>query len=136
MLHRHELWFRVEFGISDAVMIDDHQTLDERVFGLRDVAEGDGTFVEDSVSHLRVNNVVDQVGDGLFGVFLQTARSRFHRVGHHDDGLFESGGVRPWISEIVFVHLFFAEFVNSLDVEVFHQRASVVCLNDVANRFG
>ena len=106
MFHRYELWFRVEFGISDAVVIDDHQTLDERVFGLRDVAEGDGTVDKCAVGHLSVDDAVDQFGNGLGGVLFQAARRGFDGVGHHENSLFARERIGAGISEFGFVDIF------------------------------
>ena len=54
-------------------MIDCFEALDEGLFGLRDVAEGDGAIIESTIRHLPINDTIDQLGDGLFGVLLQTA---------------------------------------------------------------
>ena len=43
-------------------MIDCFEALDEGLFGLRDVAEGDGAIIESTIRHLPINDTIDRVG--------------------------------------------------------------------------
>ena len=54
------LWsgFRVEFGISNACVVNGLQTFCHHTFGISYIAEGNGTFAEIACLHLSINNAV------------------------------------------------------------------------------
>lgn len=57
--------------VRDASMVDGLQTLDEHALGEGDVTEGDRTLLEEAVSHLAIDELVDQARDALLGIFLE-----------------------------------------------------------------
>ena len=66
-------------------MIDSLELLDEYRLGVGDVTEGDGTFLEIALSHLSVDEAVDEFADGLLGV-----------VGKGSGGGFDGVGLEGW----------------------------------------
>ena len=52
-------------------MVDGLQALDEHALGEGDVTEGDRTLLEEAVSHLTIDEFVDQTRDALLGIFLE-----------------------------------------------------------------
>ena len=52
-------------------MVDGFQSFDEHALGEGDVTEGDRTLLEEAVSHLTIDELVDQARDALLGIFLE-----------------------------------------------------------------
>lgn len=52
-------------------MVDGLQALDEYALGEGDVTEGNRTLLEEAVSHLAIDEFVDQARDALLGIFLE-----------------------------------------------------------------
>ena len=52
-------------------MVDGFQSFDEYRLGEGDVTEGDRTLLEEAVSHLAIDEFVDQARDALLGIFLE-----------------------------------------------------------------
>ena len=52
-------------------MVDGLQAFDEHALGEGDVTEGDRTLLEEAVSHLTIDELVDQARDTLLGIFLE-----------------------------------------------------------------
>lgn len=57
--------------VRDASMVDGLQAFDEYRLGEGDVTEGDRTLLEEAVSHLTIDEFVDQARDALLGIFLE-----------------------------------------------------------------
>ena len=61
----------VQVWIGNSGMVDGLQALDEHALGEGDVTEGDRTLLEEAVSHLTIDELVDQARDALLGIFLE-----------------------------------------------------------------
>ena len=85
MFYNHQLF--IQMRIRNSRMINGFQTFCEHHFGQGDVAEGDRTFLEETFSHLTVDELVDERADAFLGIFVERAGGCFHRVGHHQNSL-------------------------------------------------
>ena len=61
-----QLFFQL--GVGNTRMIDGFQLLDEDGLGVGDVAESDGTLLEITFFHLRVDQSVHQLADALLRI--------------------------------------------------------------------
>ena len=61
----------VQVWIGNPGMVDGFQSFDEYRLGEGDVTEGDRTLLEEAVSHLAIDEFVDQARDALLGIFLE-----------------------------------------------------------------
>lgn len=61
----------VQVWIGNPGVVDGFQTFDEYRLGQGYVAEGDRTLLEEAVSHLAIDEFVDQARDALLGIFLE-----------------------------------------------------------------
>ena len=96
-----------------------------------DVLEGNRAFLEVSFLYLTVDDFLHQVGNAFFRIFRQTSGSRFHRVGHHQDGLFLGKRIRSRILERFLVDYLIGVFVLVRDVEIFGQSRTVMRTDEV-----
>lgn len=78
MFNNHQLF--IQMRIRNSRMINGFQTFCEHHFGQGDVAEGDRTFLEETFSHLTVDELVDERADAFLGIFVERAGGCFHRV--------------------------------------------------------
>ena len=85
-------------------MVNRLQLFFEHVFSHGDVVERDGAVFEESFLHLAVHDLIHQSADTLFRVLVQASGSGFHRVRHHQNGLFQRERVRTGVSEKGFVY--------------------------------
>ena len=63
--------FLVQVWIGNPGVVDGFQSFDEYRLGEGDVTEGDRTLLEEAVSHLAIDELVDQARDALLGIFLE-----------------------------------------------------------------
>ena len=117
-------------------MVNAFQSLYQYSLGGGDVAEGYGTFLEVSLCHLRVDDAVYYVGDGLLRIFRQRARCRLHTVCHHQYGLLTAEGVGARVAERCLVHVFVGVLVLVCGVEILGKALSVVREDEVAYHVG
>ena len=82
-----------QFRIIHAGVVNRLQLLNEYSFGIGDIAECDGTFLEITFIHLGVDELVDKIADALFRIVGKGARGCFYGICHHQDGLFLGEGV-------------------------------------------
>lgn len=61
----------VQVWIGNPGVVDGFQSFDEYRLGEGDVTEGDRTLLEEAVSHLAIDEFVDQASDALLGIFLE-----------------------------------------------------------------
>ena len=61
----------VQVWIGNPGVVDGFQSFDEYRLGEGDVTEGDRTLLEEAVSHLAIDEFVDQARDALLGIFLE-----------------------------------------------------------------
>ena len=61
----------VQVWIGNPGVVDGFQSFDEYRLGQGDVTEGDRTLLEEAVSHLAIDEFVDQARDALLGIFLE-----------------------------------------------------------------
>ena len=61
----------VQVWIGNPGVVDGFQSFDEYRLGEGDVTEGDRTLLEEAVSHLAIDELVDQARDALLGIFLE-----------------------------------------------------------------
>lgn len=61
----------VQVWIGNPGVVDGFQSFDEHALGEGDVTEGDRTLLEEAVSHLAIDELVDQARDALLGIFLE-----------------------------------------------------------------
>ena len=71
---------------------------------LFDVGQGERAFVEQSLVHFALDDLVDHVLDALGRGTIQTARGAFHRIGQTDNSALLGLRVRARITEVVLAH--------------------------------
>ena len=81
-------------------MVNSLESFDEYLFSESDVSERDRALLEETICHLSVDELIDEVTDAFFCILVQRARSRFNRICHHQDGLFAGKWVRTRILEL------------------------------------
>mgnify|MGYP006956034211 CR=1 FL=1 len=107
-------------------MINRLEAFDEHHLGEGDVTEGDRAFLEVTICHLTVDELVDQGADALLRVFLERAGGCLDRVCHHEDGLLTSERVRTRILEERLVDLLVGMRIAIMYVEVLGDARAVV----------
>ena len=116
MFNNHQLF--IQMRIRNSRMINGFQTFCEHHFGQGDVAEGDRTFLEETFSHLTVDELVDERADAFLGIFVERAGGCFHRVGHHQNSLLTGEWIRTWILEKLLVYIFIWMGITIINIEI------------------
>ena len=90
----------VQVRIRNTGMVNSLESFDEYLLSESNVSERDRALLEETICHLSVDELIDEVTDAFFCIFVQRARSRFNRICHHQNGLFAGKWVRTRILEL------------------------------------
>ena len=112
-------------------MVNSLESFDEYLLSESDVSERDRALLEETICHLSVDELIDEVTDAFFCIFVQRARSCFNRICHHQDGLFAGKWVRSWILELRLVNHLCRVSITVINIEILGDARSVMSSDEI-----
>lgn len=126
----------VQFGITNAGVIDGFEFLDKGSFDRLHIAEAEGGIAQETVGDLRVDDAVDELRDTFVGVFFEASRSGFDGIGHHEYSRFLREWVGTGVGEFRFVYGLVGVFVTERVIKEFGFPVPVVRGDKVFDSLG
>ena len=100
-----------------------------------DILETKRRLVELAVGNLRINHLVNRLGDGLFGEVLQTARTGFDGIGHHEDSRLFGGRFGSRIAEERLIYFLIRMRVAIGVIEIAHEGGTMMGSDEINDDF-
>ena len=100
-----------------------------------DILETKRRLGELAVGNLRINHLVDSLGDGLFREVLQTARTGFDGIGHHEDCTLFGGRFGSRIAEERLIYFLIRMRVAIGIIEIAHERGTMMGSDEINDDF-
>ena len=100
-----------------------------------DIFETERCLSKLSIGYLGINHLINRLGNRCLRIVLEAARTRFNRIGHHEDSAFFGGRFRARVAEERLIHFLLRVRIAIGVIEIAHEGRAVVGGDEVDNHF-